>query len=160
MTYAADERVDAYIDALPDWQQAICRQVRDLVHAADPEVSETIKRRRQPYFVLQGNICALLEAPEGRRGPRRQHQLRPGRAPGERLFCQRDRIAPRTPALRTSHSRTCSHPTIPAGTSKAAGRAPRGQTPGLPALPAPRGRRDSGVTGRPQAPRERDAQHP
>ena len=42
MTYAADERVDAYIDALPDWQQAICRQVRDLVHAADPEVSETI----------------------------------------------------------------------------------------------------------------------
>ena len=62
MTYAADERVDAYIDALPDWQQAICRQVRDLVHAADPEVSETIKRSRQPYFVLQGNICALLAA--------------------------------------------------------------------------------------------------
>jgi hypothetical protein len=62
MTYAADERVDAYIDALPDWQQAICRQVRDLVHAADPEVSETIKRTRQPYFVLQGNICALLAA--------------------------------------------------------------------------------------------------
>ena len=62
MTDAADERVDAYIDALPDWQQAICRQVRDLVHAADPEVSETIKRSRQPYFVLQGNICALLAA--------------------------------------------------------------------------------------------------
>ena len=62
MTYAADERVDAYIDALPAWQQAICRQVRDLVHAADPEVSETIKRSRQPYFVLQGNICALLAA--------------------------------------------------------------------------------------------------
>ena len=62
MTYATDERVDAYIDALPDWQQAICRQVRDLVHAVDPEVSETIKRTRQPYFVLQGNICALLAA--------------------------------------------------------------------------------------------------
>jgi hypothetical protein len=62
MSYAADQRVDAYIDALPDWQQAICRQVRDLVHAADPEVSETIKRTRQPYFVLQGNICALLAA--------------------------------------------------------------------------------------------------
>jgi hypothetical protein len=62
MTYAADERVDAYIDALPDWQQAICRQVRDLVHAADPEVTETIKRSKQPYFVLQGNICALLAA--------------------------------------------------------------------------------------------------
>jgi hypothetical protein len=62
MTYTTDERVDAYIDALPDWQQAICRQVSDLVHAADPEVSETIKRSRQPYFVLQGNICALLAA--------------------------------------------------------------------------------------------------
>ena len=62
MTYAADERVDAYIAALPDWHQAVCRQVRDLVHAADPEVSETIKRTRQPYFVLQGNICALLAA--------------------------------------------------------------------------------------------------
>jgi hypothetical protein len=55
-----DPRVDQYIDALPDWQQAICRQVRELVHAADPEVQETIKRRVQPYFVLQGNICALL----------------------------------------------------------------------------------------------------
>jgi hypothetical protein len=32
------------------------------VHAADPEVSETIKRTSQPYFVLQGNICALLAA--------------------------------------------------------------------------------------------------
>ncbi|HEY3006784.1 MAG TPA: DUF1801 domain-containing protein [Micromonosporaceae bacterium] len=62
MTYTADPRVDAYIDALPDWQQAICRRVRDLVHAADPEVSETVKRRVQPYFVLQGNICALLAA--------------------------------------------------------------------------------------------------
>ena len=62
MTYEADPRVDAYIDALPDWQQGICRQVRDLVHAADPEVVETIKRTRQPYFVLDGNICALLAA--------------------------------------------------------------------------------------------------
>lgn len=60
MTYTADPRVDAYIDALPDWQQAICQRVRELVHAADPEVEETIKRTVQPYFVLQGNICALL----------------------------------------------------------------------------------------------------
>ena len=62
LTYTADPRVDAYIDALPDWQQAICREVRDLVHAADVEVIETIKRRDRPYFVLQGNICALLAA--------------------------------------------------------------------------------------------------
>src|SRR5665647_3652034 len=60
--YAKDPRVDAYIDALPGWQQNICRRVRDLVHAADPDVVETIKRRVQPYFVLDGNICALLAA--------------------------------------------------------------------------------------------------
>jgi hypothetical protein len=59
---AADPRVDAYIEALPGWQQAICRQVRELVHAADPEVAETIKFTNRPYFVLQGNICALLAA--------------------------------------------------------------------------------------------------
>jgi hypothetical protein len=55
-----DPRVDEYIDGLPEWQQAVCREVRELVHAADPEVEETIKRRVQPYFVLEGNICALL----------------------------------------------------------------------------------------------------
>ncbi len=60
--YRKDPRVDAYIDAQPAWQQVVCRQVRDLVHAADPEVEETIKRTVQPYFVLQGNICALLAA--------------------------------------------------------------------------------------------------
>jgi hypothetical protein len=62
VTYAADSRVDAYLDALPDWQRAICREVRDLVHAADREVTETIKRTNRPYFVLEGNICALLAA--------------------------------------------------------------------------------------------------
>jgi hypothetical protein len=62
MNYGTDPRVDAYIDALPDWQQAICREVRDLVHAADPAVTETIKFNNRPYFVLQGNICALLAA--------------------------------------------------------------------------------------------------
>ena len=62
MASNADPRVDAYIDALPEWQQAVCRQVRSLVHAADPEVEETVKRRVQPYFVLQGNVIALLAA--------------------------------------------------------------------------------------------------
>ncbi len=62
MSYASDPRVDEYIDALPEWQQAICQQVRELVNSADPEVVETIKRRVQPYFVLEGNVCALLAA--------------------------------------------------------------------------------------------------
>jgi hypothetical protein len=43
--------MDDSVDALPEWQQAICRDVRDPVHAADPEVVETIKRTRQPHFV-------------------------------------------------------------------------------------------------------------
>ena len=62
MGYVKDPRVDQYIDALPAWQQDVCHQVRDLVHAADPEVEETIKRTVQPYFVLQGNVIALLAA--------------------------------------------------------------------------------------------------
>ncbi|MGW0047223.1 DUF1801 domain-containing protein [Nocardia cyriacigeorgica] len=62
MTYRVDPRVDDYIDAPPDWQQQICRKVRDLVHAGDPEVQETSKRAVQPYFVLDGNICAILAA--------------------------------------------------------------------------------------------------
>jgi len=62
MRETADPRVDSYIDALPQWQQDICEQVRELVHSADPQVVETIKRTVQPYFVLEGNICALLAA--------------------------------------------------------------------------------------------------
>ena len=61
-TYHTDSRVDDYIDALPGWQQDICRRVRHLVHAADPNVTETIKRTDRPYFTLDGNICALLAA--------------------------------------------------------------------------------------------------
>ncbi len=61
-TYERDPRVDGYISRLPQWQQAICEALRDLVHAADPEVAETIKRTVQPYFVCQRNVCALLAA--------------------------------------------------------------------------------------------------
>lgn len=55
-----DPRVDDYINVLPEWQKVICLQIRNIVHAADPQVVETIKRSNQPYFVLEGNICALL----------------------------------------------------------------------------------------------------
>jgi hypothetical protein len=60
MSYVKDPRVDAYLDPLPPWQREIFRRVRDLVHEADPAVEETIKRTVQPYFVLDGNICAFL----------------------------------------------------------------------------------------------------
>jgi len=62
MSYEKDPRVDAYLDQLPAWQRTLCHRLRHLVHAADPEIVETIKRSVQPYFVLQGNVCALLAA--------------------------------------------------------------------------------------------------
>jgi hypothetical protein len=58
--YEKDPRVEAYIDPLPEWQRDLCRRLRDLIHAADPEITETIKRTVQPYFVCHGTVCALL----------------------------------------------------------------------------------------------------
>ena len=55
-----DPRVDEYINALPDWQQAICNQVRQLIHEAEPDIVETIKFSNRPYFTFDGNVCALL----------------------------------------------------------------------------------------------------
>ena len=54
--------MDAYLETLPDWQRDVCQRIRDLVHAADPELIETIKRTKLPFFVLQGNVCALMAA--------------------------------------------------------------------------------------------------
>lgn len=62
MAYVRDPRVDAYIDALPEWQRRILAEVRDLLHEADAGIEETIKRRVQPYFVLEGNVAAFLAA--------------------------------------------------------------------------------------------------
>lgn len=52
--------VDAYIARLPEWQQNVCRHLREIIWSTDPEIEETIKRSVQPYFVLHGNVCALL----------------------------------------------------------------------------------------------------
>jgi hypothetical protein len=57
-----DPRVDAYLATLPAWQRETLRQVREVLHRADPEMTETIKRTVQPYFVLQGNVAAFLAA--------------------------------------------------------------------------------------------------
>src|SRR5436305_13649566 len=59
-SWERDPRVDAYIDALPEWQRQLCRKLRELIHGCDPELTETIKRRVRPYFVRDGNVCALL----------------------------------------------------------------------------------------------------
>lgn len=55
-----EDAVDEYIAALEPWQGEVARTVRRLVHEADPGVEEVIKRRTRPYFVFDGNICALL----------------------------------------------------------------------------------------------------
>lgn len=60
MTQRAHPGVDAYIEKLPEWQRAICEQLREMIWQTDPEIEETIKRTVQPYFVLDGNVCALL----------------------------------------------------------------------------------------------------
>ena len=60
MTHHSDPGVDEYIDALPAWQADLCRRLRALVHDADPDVQETTKRKGQPYFTLDGNVCAFL----------------------------------------------------------------------------------------------------
>lgn len=40
----------------------ICRELRDVIRSVDPEIEETIKRSVLPYFVLEGNVCAILAA--------------------------------------------------------------------------------------------------
>ena len=55
-----DPRVDEYINTLSDWQQAICNQVRQFIHQAEPDIVETIKFTNRPYFTFDGNVCALL----------------------------------------------------------------------------------------------------
>jgi hypothetical protein len=57
-----DPRVDDYLEHLPGWQRETLQRVRDLLHEADPEMTETIKRTVQPYFVLDGNVAAFLAA--------------------------------------------------------------------------------------------------
>jgi len=57
-----DKRVDAYLAPLPDWQRMLLTDVRNVLHEADPEIQETIKRTVQPYFVLNGNVAAFLAA--------------------------------------------------------------------------------------------------
>jgi hypothetical protein len=62
MSATRDPRVDSYIAGLPVWQQVVCQKVRALAHLADDAVEETIKRSVRPYFVLDGDVCALLAA--------------------------------------------------------------------------------------------------
>jgi len=53
-----DQRVDAYIARAADFAKPILNRIRKLVHAACPDLDETIKWRA-PFFVFQGNLIAM-----------------------------------------------------------------------------------------------------
>ena len=57
-----DERVGDWIEALPPWKRDVFRRLRGLIHEADPEIEETIKRTTMPFFVHAGNVCAFFAA--------------------------------------------------------------------------------------------------
>src|SRR4029079_9051436 len=42
------------------WRQGLVRRVRVRIHEGNPDIDETIKRTVQPYFVMNGNVAALL----------------------------------------------------------------------------------------------------
>jgi hypothetical protein len=44
---------------MPAWQAATAARVRELIREADPDIEETVKYQGRPYFVLEGNVCAL-----------------------------------------------------------------------------------------------------
>ena len=56
------QKIDRYINALPQWQQDICNKARSLIHEAAPDIVEEIKFTNRPYFTHKGNVCALLAA--------------------------------------------------------------------------------------------------
>lgn len=53
-----DSRVDAYIDAAPDFAQPVLAHLRALVHRACPDVEETLKWR-MPTFMYHGILCGM-----------------------------------------------------------------------------------------------------
>jgi uncharacterized protein YdeI (YjbR/CyaY-like superfamily) len=54
-----DPRIDAYIAAAPEFAQPILTHLRAVVHAACPEVEETIKWS-SPHFQYQGMLCHMV----------------------------------------------------------------------------------------------------
>ena len=56
-TGSASEQIDAKIAALGDWRGATLARVRALIHAADPDVVETVKWRGVPVWGHAGILC-------------------------------------------------------------------------------------------------------
>src|SRR5271155_741106 len=53
-----DDRVDAYIARSAEFARPILTHLRDVVHAACPEVEETIKWSF-PHFLYKGMLCSM-----------------------------------------------------------------------------------------------------
>ncbi len=116
---SSDAAVAAGADEAPLGQvrvRALAAQATGTARAA------CITTRRSPGQDRQRSVAGSqapgqrrpLQASEGRRRPGgREQRERPGRASGERPCRQRGRIAPRTPALRQSHSRAFPNPATP-----------------------------------------------
>lgn len=51
-------RIDAYIAAAPAFAQPILTRIRSVIHAACPQVEETIKWSR-PHFQYKGMLCQM-----------------------------------------------------------------------------------------------------
>lgn len=49
--------IDQKIAALGDWRGQVLAQVRQLIHAADPEIVEEVKWRGVPVFSHAGIVC-------------------------------------------------------------------------------------------------------
>ena len=107
-TGSASEQIDAKIAALGDWRGATLARVRALIHAADPDVVETVKWRGVPVWEHAGILCtgevyktyvkltfargAALPDPSGlfnaslNAGARRAIDVREGEAPDPAAF--------------------------------------------------------------------------
>jgi uncharacterized protein YdeI (YjbR/CyaY-like superfamily) len=55
---ASDPRIDAYIANSAEFAQPILAQLREAVHAACPQVEETLKWR-MPTFMYHGMLCGM-----------------------------------------------------------------------------------------------------
>ncbi|MES2018033.1 MAG: DUF1801 domain-containing protein [Pseudomonadota bacterium] len=53
-----DPRIDAYIAASPEFAQPILTHLREVIHAACPDVEETIKWSA-PFFQYKGMLCHM-----------------------------------------------------------------------------------------------------
>jgi hypothetical protein len=54
---AASKFIDARIKDLADWRGKTFARVRELIHAADPEIVEEVKWRGVPIFSHAGIVC-------------------------------------------------------------------------------------------------------